>query len=661
MDYPTLLSPIRVGGTVLPNRVIMGSMHTNLEELGEAAGPALAAYYARRARGGVGLIVTGGYAPNHEGRMRAGPGYLHQRSELAAHRMVTDAVHEAGGRIVLQILHSGRYGMHPDIVAPSPIRAPISRITPREMTEADIARTIDDFGHCAALAVEAGYDGVEIMGSEGYLLSQFAAPCTNQRDDAWGGSPENRQRFPLAVARAVRAALAGRQLLLWRLSVLDLIDGAPEWSETVALARALADSGVDLLSTGIGWHESPVPTVQQSVPAALFAPAVARLRAAVDIPVSASNRITTPALAEALLSRGDADLVALARPLLADPDFVAKAARGHADRIVPCIACNQSCLDHYFSGETVSCLVNPAAAREPEFEPMPVSRPARVAVVGAGPAGLAAATAAQRRGHRVILFEAGPAPGGQFRLAARVPGKADYAEVIAALVREFEASGGQLRLHTRAEAAGLLAAGFEHIIIATGVRPRWPDLPGIDQPMVIDYETALADDALPGQRVAIIGAGGIGFDVAATLTASQPDLTLDDYVARWRSEAPPGAPRRQVWMFKRQPGAFGKTLGKTTGWVLRRELAEQGVTQLAGVAYQGIEDGALVYSADGQTQRMAVDTVVCCAGQVADDALAQALQAAGRVVHVVGGARCAAELDAARAFEEGTRIGLRIA
>ncbi len=663
MNYPNLLAPIRIGAVTLPNRVLMGSMHTNLEELGEAGAPALAAFYAERARHGAALLVTGGYAPNVEGRMKAGPGYLVDARQLAEHRPVTAAVHEAGGRILLQILHSGRYGMHEDIVAPSPLRAPISRTTPRELSAADIRRTIADYARCAELAVAAGYDGCEIMASEGYLLAQFAAPRTNRRDDEWGGTLANRIRLAVEVVRAVRAALGPERLLVFRQSVLDLVDGGLEWDETVAMAQAVAAAGADLISTGVGWHESSVPTVQQSVPAALFSEAVGRLRRALDVPVAASNRINTPEIAEAVLARGDADLVALARPFLADAAFVAKAAAGRADTLIPCIACNQACLDHYFTGAPMSCMVNPAAGRETEFRLTPAARRKRVAVVGAGPAGLAAATTAARRGHAVALFEADALPGGQFRLAARVPGKEDYAKVIDAYVALLAEAGGTLHLGRPADAAALRAGGYDEIVVASGVRARRPDIPGIERPIVVGYADLLSGRVEAGRRVAIIGAGGIGFDVAAYLVASGETPSLAGYVERWSGTEPApatGTRARQVWMFKRSAGPFGKTLGKTTGWVLRRELADHGVTQLDAVEYLRITDDGLHYRRDGTDAFLAVDTIVCCAGQDSEAALAEVLAGHGANVHLIGGAARAGELDAKRAFEEGMRVGLAL-
>lgn len=661
MPYPHLFSPLAVGAVTLPNRLIMGSMHTNLEEAGIAAVPALAAFYAARARHGAALVVTGGYAPNVEGRMKAGPGYFIDEGQIAEHRPVTDAVHEAGGRILLQILHSGRYGMHGDIVGPSPIRAPIARSAPRELSDAEIRRTIRDYARCAELARAAGYDGCEIMGSEGYLLSQFAAARTNHRDDEWGGPLENRIRFAVEVVRAVRAALGPEALLMVRHSLLDLVDGGLAWPETVTMARAIAAAGADILSTGIGWHESPVPTVQQCVPGALFAETAGRLAAELPIPVAASNRINTPELAERVLATGPLALVMLARPFLADPDFVARARDGREDTLVPCIACNQACLDHYFTGAPVSCMVNPAAGRELEFVSTPAQRRKRIAVVGAGPAGLAAALTAAERGHAVVLYEARPAVGGQFLLAGRIPGKAEYPRVTEAYLRRFLAAGGEVRTATRADAAGLRAGGFDAIVLASGIRPRRPEIPGIELPIVVGYEDLLAGRAEAGARVAIIGAGGIGHDVAAYLLDDGHAAGLDGYLARWRDGGTPASPpHRRLWMLKRSEGPFGKTLGKTTGWVLRRELADAGVIQLDGVEYLGITSDGLHYRRGGETAFLAVDTLVCCAGQDSENALAAALGTDGPPVHVVGGAARAGELDAKRAFEEGVRVGLAL-
>jgi len=658
VTYPTLLSPLRVRGVTLPNRVIMGSMHTGYEEQGTAGTQALAEFYAARARGGVGLLVTGGYAPNAAGRMKSGPGYLSDRAQLDLHRPVPQAVHQAGGRILLQILHAGRYGMHGDIVAPSAVRAPISRTTPHALSDEEIRHTIGDYRRCAALAVEAGYDGVEIMASEGYLICQFLALRTNQRQDHWGGSFINRLRFAVDVVRAARDGLGPDKLLLYRLSVLDLVEGGLSLDEVVEVARAIAAAGADILTTGVGWHEASVPTVANIVTPGLFSSAVRQVRQAVGIPVAASNRITTPEIAERILAEGDADLVALARPLLADENFVAKAAAGQGDRVTPCIACNQACLDHYFTGAIVSCLVNPATGRETEFAASPAAQRRRIAVVGGGVAGLAAAITAARRGHDVTLFEARPQLGGQFRLAAAVPGKADYARVVDAYERQLRDAGGTILCNHRVDAAGL--AGFEAVILASGITPRRPDLPGIDLPLVVGYEDVLAGRVTVGDRVAIIGAGGIGFDLAVTLLEPPHLEGLDAYVARWQTSGTAPRPRRQITILKRSPGPFGQNLGKTTGWILRRELAEAGVTQLAGIDYRAITPTGLTFSQDGVERHLTVDSIVLCAGQTSNQSLLAALTAAGMPVEVIGGAAEAGELDAKRAIEEGVRAGLKL-
>ena len=657
-----VLEPLRIRSVTLPSRVVMGSMHTELES--DAANfDALGRFYAARAAGGVGLIVTGGFAPNPEGRMKAAPGSFHSAEQVADHRRITGPVHAAGGRILLQILHAGRYGYHADIVAPTAIRAPINRETPREMTNDDILRTIEDYARTAALALEAGYDGVEVMGSEGYLISEFLASRTNHRTDDWGGSLDNRARFPLEVVRAVRRALGEDAVLSYRISALELVEGGLTQEETLWLAQQVEAAGADCLSVGIGWHEAPVPTIAGAVPHAGFAGAAKRLKEAVTIPVTASNRINLPEDAEAVLASGAADLVSMARPMLADPDFVAKMRAGQGDRITVCIACNQACLDHYFTNEPITCLVNPRAAREAEFtdDPAPVAK--RVAVVGGGVAGIAAALEAARRGHAVTLYEAAAQVGGQFTLAGRIPGKEDYARAVDGFRAQLDAAGVAVRTGTRATAEAVLEGAPDEVVIASGITPRAFDIPGADDPRVIGYTQAVDGSALVGRRVAIIGGGGIGHDVALFLALGEGhDGSVAGFETRWGIYGPetPPAPAREITMLKRSPGPFGRTLGKTTGWILRKELKDMGVRQLADVRYLKIDAAGLHIAVGDEVQVIAADTIVVCAGQESENGLARALMAKGLSVHVVGGARLAGELDAKRAIREGALVGNRL-
>jgi 2,4-dienoyl-CoA reductase (NADPH2) len=664
MPFAHLAQPIVVGPLSLPNRVIMGSMHTGLE--GHEQGfEQLARFYAERARGGTALIVTGGFSPNRAGRMKDEPSTLESMQQANLHRRITDAVHAEGGRIVLQILHSGRYGYHPDIVAPSPIRAPINRHVPAELTDEAIRQTIADYVRCTELALYAGYDGVEIMGSEGYLISEFLALRTNQRTDDWGGTLENRARFPVSVVREIRSALGRDFLLMYRHSVLDLVDGGLSWDETVWVATQVARAGADVISTGIGWHEATIPTIAGTVPRAAFADAIKRLKASLDVPVVASNRINLPETADTLIASGVADLVSMARPMLADPAFVRKALGGRPDAITVCIACNQACLDHYFESRVISCLLNPRAAHEADFElPAPVQAK-RVAVVGAGVAGLACAIEARRRGHEVVVFEANPAVGGQFRLAAQVPGKEDYALAVQAYARQLAEAGVPLRLGHPVTAAELEAEGFDDIVIATGVRPRPLDIPGADDPRVVDYAAALSGTAPVGDRVAVIGGGGIGHDVALFLAHGHHGETTNPaaFFQRWGVEgaAPvPTTPQRQVTLLKRSPGPFGRGLGKSTGWILRQELRDLEVQQIAGVTYRYIDHEGLHITVENENRCIPADTIVVCAGQLSERTLADELLGAGRKVHIIGGAKLAAELDAKRAIHEGATLGAAI-
>ena len=754
-SYPHLLSPLDLGVASMRNRVVMGSMHTGLED-SAAAMEDLAVLYAERAAGGVGMIVTGGFAPTPEGRLYPGAAILNSTRQLRRHRLVTDAVHGHGALILLQILHAGRYAHHPLQVSASAVRSPITPFTPLALSEKGIERQIEGFAQAAALAREAGYDGVEIMGSEGYFINQFLAARTNPRTDDWGGSPEKRRRIAGAIVSAVRAAAGTDFVVQYRLSLLDLVEGGQQWDEIVAVARAVEAAGATLLNTGIGWHEARVPTIVTSVPRAAFVDSTAALRAQVGIPVIASNRINTPALAEAILAAGRADAVSMARPFLADPHWVAKAAAGRADAINTCIACNQACLDHTFTGRRATCLVNPRAGYERTLRITPVARPRRLAVVGAGPAGLAAASTAAERGHQVDLFEAGPAIGGQFLLAARVPGKEEYAQTVRYYASRLAETGVRVYLGSLVDADRLIAGDYDEVILATGVHPRTPQVPGIDHPRVVSYAQLLSGERTAGGRVAIIGAGGIGVDVAQFLT-HDTSPALD--VATWRREwgvapgpqAAPGLvpPRpapspRQVFLLQRSPSAIGRGLGKTTGWVHRASLRAKGVATVTGVEYLRVDDeglwisvperprasGArrpgllsggsaaalralarvsahlpdpgrhLIDAASAQvagaarllqdaargaqsqargatrglqelvprgdarpaasgprTERLLeVDTVVVCAGQEPRRDLAGPLREAGVSVHLIGGAELAAELDAKRAIDEGTRL-----
>ncbi|WP_327682346.1 NADPH-dependent 2,4-dienoyl-CoA reductase [Kitasatospora sp. NBC_00458] len=667
--YPHLLRPLDLGFTTLPNRVIMGSMHVGLEEAPD--GPErLAAFYAERARGGVGLIVTGGIAPNEAGRPWGGGAMLTTEEEADRHRVVTDAVHAAGGRIALQILHFGRYAYHPDLVAPSAVQAPISPYPPRALTADEVERTIEDFARCAALARRAGYDGVEVMGSEGYLINEFIAAATNHREDEWGGPYENRMRFPVEIVRRVRERVGPDFILIYRLSMLDLVPGGSTLPEVVRLARAVEEAGATIINTGIGWHEARIPTIAASVPRGAFAWVTRKVMGSVGIPLVTSNRINTPELAERLLADGYADLVSLARPLLADADFVAKARDGRADAVNTCIGCNQACLDHTFSGKTTSCLVNPRACHETELVLAPTRTRKRIGVVGAGPAGLAFAVSAAERGHAVTLFDAADTIGGQLDVARRIPGKEEFDETIRYYRTRLAELGVEQRLGALVEAPELAAEAFDEVVLATGVTPRIPaDLPGVDHPSVLGYLDVLRDGAPVGERVAVVGAGGIGFDVAEYLTDQGDEASLNPSVhqRKWgidpeyrergglaRPERP--APPRRVHLLQRRTGKVGAGLGKTTGWIHRAELKHRGVTTVAGARYDLIDDAGLHFTLDGEPQLLPVDTVVLCTGQEPRRDLDAALRALGIVPHLIGGADEAAELDAKRAIKQGTEL-----
>ncbi|NYD40118.1 NADPH-dependent 2,4-dienoyl-CoA reductase [Nocardioides panaciterrulae] len=667
MTYPHLLAPITIGDLELRNRVVMGSMHTGLEDRVRDL-PALAAYFAERARGGVGLIVTGGYAPNRRGWLKPFASEMTTRLQAMRHRDVTGAVHEEGGAIALQVLHAGRYGYHPFSVSASAQKSPITPFRPSALSTRAVDRTASDFARSVALARKAGYDAVEIMGSEGYLINQFLATRTNDRTDAWGGTAERRMRFPVEVVRRARELVGDGFPIVYRISLLDLVEGGQTWEEVVELAHRLTDAGVTVLNTGIGWHEARVPTIITQVPRGAWRSATARLKAAVSVPVCASNRINTPELAEEILAAGEADLVSMARPLLADPAFVAKAAAGRADEINTCIACNQACLDHVFANRKASCLVNPRACRETTLVLAPTRRAATVAVVGAGPAGLAAAVSAAERGLAVTLFERSEDLGGQFRLAMAVPGKEEFAETLRYYRRRLAVLGVEVRTGTGAGVADL--ASYDDVVVATGVVPRVPGVDGIDHPSVVSYADVLSGAVVPGRRVAVIGAGGIGVDVSHWLTHDPAD-TDEDWMAHWGvgdpavhpgglTERKPRTPIREVTLLQRKTTPIGLGLGKTSGWAHRAVLKQSGVVQVSGAAYHRIDDHGLHYAVDGGEPRvLAVDHVVLCAGQESVRSLHDDLLAAGRPavhVHLIGGADVAAELDAKRAIEQGTRV-----
>jgi len=655
--YPHIFTPITVGTQTLPNRIVMGSMHTCFEE-DPAAYPKLAAFYAERARGGCALAITGGFSPTWEGRMLEGPGSFETEEHADAHKQIPAAVHEEGGRILLQLLHAGRYGYQADIVAPSPIRSPINRDVPREMSEEDIERTIAAYANSSRLAEQVGYDGVEIMGSEGYLLTEFLAPHTNKREDQWGGSLENRARFMREVIQRVRGAVSDDFMIFYRMSVFDGIpDGCPP-EEIVQIARWIEDSGADAINSGIGWHEARMPTISQAVPRGGWTFATARLMGKVGIPLIASNRFNMPAEAEAVIAAGDADMISMARPFLADPAIIAKSEAGMADRINTCIACNQACLDHYFTAQPLSCVVNPRAGHETDLIVEQTTEPKKVAVVGGGPAGMAAADIAAERGHKVTLFEAGDALGGQFLLARQIPGKEEFAETMRYFTNRFDDMGVDIRLESKAEAEDL--AEFDAVVMASGVDPRMPDLPGIDHPMVMTYDELLSGAKTAGERVAVVGAGGVGVDVSLWLVEQghRSHLDADAFRSTWgiEAEAKPAAPAHQVTLLQRSDKRMGNGPGKSTGWVHGIALRRAGVEMLAGCTYERIDDAGLHISINGEPRLIDCDSVVICAGATPVRDLVADVEAAGTPVHIIGGAKEAGELDAKRAFEEGVRV-----
>jgi 2,4-dienoyl-CoA reductase (NADPH2) len=667
--YPRLLAPLDLGFTTLKNRVLMGSMHLNLEEA-EHGFERMAAFYAERARGGVGLIVTGGISPNDQGLVFAGGAKLTTDEEAEHHRVVTEAVHREGGKIALQILHTGRYSYQPGLVSASAVQAPINPFRPQALTHEQVLQTIEDFARCAGLAQKAGYDGVEVMGSEGYLINQFIAARTNQRDDEWGGSYENRIRFPVEIVRRVRERVGADFIIIYRLSMLDLVEGGSTFEEVVQLAKAIEAAGATIINTGIGWHEARIPTIATKVPRAGFTWVTQRLMGQVKIPLITTNRINTPEVAEDVLASGHADMVSMARPFLADADFVRKAEENRADEINTCIGCNQACLDQTFSLKITSCLVNPRACHETEIPLNPTTQRKRIAVVGAGPAGLGFATTAAQRGHEVTLFDAASEIGGQFNIAKKVPGKEEFFETLRYFRRQLEILGVTQKLNTRVSVATLKDGGFDEVVLATGIVPRTPAIPGIENAKVMNYLDVLRDEKPVGERVAVIGAGGIGFDVSEYLTHTGTSASLDaeKFNREWGIDtqyrhagglmrAEVEASPRQIFLLQRKTTRVGEGLGKTTGWIHRSGLKHRHVEMIAAVNYERIDDEGLHVSiGGGPTQVLPVDNVIICAGQEPQRELQAGLEAAGLTVHLIGGADVAAELDARRAINQGVRL-----
>ncbi|MDP4890129.1 MAG: NADPH-dependent 2,4-dienoyl-CoA reductase [Porticoccaceae bacterium] len=669
--YPHLLAPLDLGFTTLKNRVLMGSMHTGLEEV-EDGHERMAAYFGERAKGGVGLIVTGGIGPNTEGGTHPNTKKLVSDDDIAGHRQITDAVHEHDGKICLQILHTGRYAYSPDQVAPSAIKAPINPFTPRALTDAEVYKQIDDFVFTSLQAQKAGYDGVEIMGSEGYFLNQFIAARTNQRDDDWGGSYENRIRLPIEVVRRVREAVGKHFIIIFRLSMLDLVEGGSTAEEVIQLGQAVEKAGATIINTGIGWHEAQIPTIATKVPRAAFTWVTAHFRKSLSVPVITSNRINTPDVAEAVLARGDADMVSMARPFLADPEFVLKAQENRADEINTCIGCNQACLDHVFGGVMTSCLVNPRACHETQLNIIPTTAKKRVAVVGAGPAGLSAATTLATRGHEVSLFDSASEIGGQFNIAKQIPGKEEFSETLRYYGRQIELLGITLHLNQRVTAEQLNSGGFDEVVIATGIAPRTPDIAGIDHPKVMSYLDVIGAKKPVGKKVAIIGAGGIGFDVAEYLTHSgeASSLNIPAFMKEWgidmtfgsRSgiegvKAQPEPSPREVYLLQRKSSKVGSGLGKTTGWIHRAGLVMKGVRMMPSCDYEKIDDAGLHLTVGGETKVLDVDNIIICAGQ---DPLRELTKGLTIPHHLIGGADIASELDAKRAINQGTRLAAQL-
>lgn len=670
--FPHMLAPLDLGFTTLKNRVLMGSMHVGLEEAKDGF-QRMAAFYAERARGGVGLIVTGGIAPNDRARPMPGGAAMTTQAEADKHKIVTQAVHEAGGKICMQILHFGRYAYHPELVAPSAIKAPISPFRPHALTTEEVVQTVEDYANAAALAQSAGYDGVEIMGSEGYLINEFIAQQTNHRDDEWGGSYANRIRFPLEIVRRTRERVGPNFIIIFRLSMLDLVEGGSTTEEVIELAQALEKAGVTILNTGIGWHEARIPTIATKVPRAAFAWVTKQLKGKVGIPLVATNRINTPEVAEQVLADGMADMVSMARPFLADPDFVNKAAAGQSDQINTCIGCNQACLDHTFGGKITSCLVNPRACHETILIHKPSATKDRIAVVGAGPAGLAFATTAARRGFDVTLIDASQEIGGQFNVAKQVPGKEEFYETLRYFGKQIELTGVKLQLGRKVSAQDLLGEGYQHVVLATGIVPRTPEIEGVHHPKVLSYLDVLQGKKPVGQTVAVVGAGGIGFDVSEYLLheGTSPSLDAAKFFAEWgvdttgsaRGGLTPariGAIPRKIYLLQRKTSKVGDGLGKTTGWIHRTSLKNRNVEMIPGVNYRKVDDAGLHITVDGKDIVLPVDNVILCAGQDPQRALQAELLAAGCTVHLIGGADKAAELDAKRAIKQGTELALNL-
>lgn len=669
-QYPHLLAPLDLGFTTLKNRVLMGSMHTGLEEAPNGY-QRMAAFYAERAKGQVGLIVTGGIAPNEEGKVNKDGSIMNSKEEANRHKIITQAVHENGGKICMQILHTGRYAYHEKAVGPSELRAPINIYKPRKLTHEDILRTIQDFAICASYAREAGYDGVEIMGSEGYLINQFIAKRTNNREDEWGGSFENRIRFALEIVQAVRKKVGHDFIIIYRLSMLDLVEEGGTIEEVIHLAKEIEKAGASIINTGIGWHEARIPTIAMMVPRAAFSWVTSKLKGKIQIPLVTSNRINTPELAEEILKRGDADMVSMARPFLADPYFVLKAMEGRADEINTCIACNQACLDHIFVGKVASCLVNPRACYETEIIIQKTKHPKKIAVVGAGPGGLSCAVTAAECGHSVTLYEAMDRIGGQLNIAMEIPGKQEFKETIRYFHKMIEKFNVELILNHKVTAEELIQKKYDSVVLASGVHPRIPNIPGIQSPNVVTYYDLIFHKKPVGKKVVIIGGGGIGFDVAIYLTDPGHPNDIPHYLEEWGidssiqsngglKEKKVETIPRQVTMLKRSKDKFGSTLGKTTGWIHKTTLQDRKVEQIAGVTYKSIESDGILIEIKGETKKIPADTIVICAGQEPNRLLLDELKKAGIPVHVIGGAKEAAELDAKRAIEEGMKLAIQL-